>query len=264
MQEWYYVKDGEQQGPVRLERLRELAAEGVLGPGNLVWNRTMRDWTPASEIDGIFSSPTVAVESPADPAEPTSLIDIEPGSEPLQIGACLSRGIELTQRHFSTLLLVGIVHVVISMIAALALGGMDHVLGMGEVQASPWANSPELAGKIPPALEAFTQQRQPSIPNQILTQILSVYLGLGLLRICLNLVDGKAIAVEQLFSGGPLLLRGVLATLIYMILVFAGTLLLIVPGIYLAIRFSPYLIAMVDRNLGPIEALGQAATLTRG
>ena len=46
--EWYYAQDGNRQGPVPEDRLRELAAAGRLRADDLVWQDGMADWTPAS------------------------------------------------------------------------------------------------------------------------------------------------------------------------------------------------------------------------
>jgi uncharacterized membrane protein len=47
-------------------------------------------------------------------------------------------------------------------------------------------------------------------------------------------------------------------------MVLAGMLLLVVPGIYLALRFGQYLNAIVDRDLGVIDALKYSSRITRG
>jgi len=58
--EWYYVKDGQQSGPVSQTRLIELLQEKTLGPATLVWTAEMENWREASTID--FSAPPVALQ----------------------------------------------------------------------------------------------------------------------------------------------------------------------------------------------------------
>ena len=54
---WYYAQDGEQQGPVTAERVRELLADGELDEGSLVWRSGMQRWTPLTEVNEL--RPTV-------------------------------------------------------------------------------------------------------------------------------------------------------------------------------------------------------------
>jgi hypothetical protein len=56
--QWYYADNGQQVGPVPFARLRTLAEEGVLRPGDLVWTDTMSAWAPASTVRGLFAAPT--------------------------------------------------------------------------------------------------------------------------------------------------------------------------------------------------------------
>jgi len=50
---WYYVKQGQQQGPVTIETLRALAATGQLQPSDLVWQEGMNQWVQAGSVDGL-------------------------------------------------------------------------------------------------------------------------------------------------------------------------------------------------------------------
>ena len=48
MAEWYYLlSDGQQQGPVTGTQLKSLAATGSIGPDDLVWNESMKEWAKA-------------------------------------------------------------------------------------------------------------------------------------------------------------------------------------------------------------------------
>jgi len=48
--DWYYSKRGAQQGPVSLDEMRRLLAEGDIAAGDLVWHEGMADWTAAGEV----------------------------------------------------------------------------------------------------------------------------------------------------------------------------------------------------------------------
>ena len=44
--EWFYVKAGEQQGPVDEAALAELRSSGAIADNTLVWKEGMGDWIP--------------------------------------------------------------------------------------------------------------------------------------------------------------------------------------------------------------------------
>jgi|GEM_PF-767206 len=48
--DWYYSKKGAQQGPVSLDELRQLLAQGDIVAADLVWHEGMGDWTAAGEV----------------------------------------------------------------------------------------------------------------------------------------------------------------------------------------------------------------------
>lgn len=63
MSAWYYVRNGQQNGPVGSPELRDLVAQGQLGPDDLVWAEGMVDWQPARSLDGVqWPLPSAAAE----------------------------------------------------------------------------------------------------------------------------------------------------------------------------------------------------------
>ncbi len=53
MERWYFSCDGETFGPVTLAELQQLADEGTLEPGDLVWSAGMADWQPAFRVPAV-------------------------------------------------------------------------------------------------------------------------------------------------------------------------------------------------------------------
>jgi len=47
---WYYVEENEKKGPFEEEIFLELVTKGTITPETLVWNESMSDWKPYSEI----------------------------------------------------------------------------------------------------------------------------------------------------------------------------------------------------------------------
>lgn len=54
--DWYYEKNGAQNGPISEAELKELVEDGSIGQANLVWMQGMEDWAPYSSVFGGMSS----------------------------------------------------------------------------------------------------------------------------------------------------------------------------------------------------------------
>jgi hypothetical protein len=61
VQKWYYAKGGDRHGPVGLDEIRGLRADGEIGDDDLVWRKGMATWTPASNVAEI----NAAAEEPS-------------------------------------------------------------------------------------------------------------------------------------------------------------------------------------------------------
>lgn len=255
MNEWFFAKNGQQNGPVKFEQLRQLAQSGGLDAKDLVWNSSMKDWTPAGEVEGLFSAPAdIAVPAAAGPP----LVEIVPGSEPIDPSACVKRGFELTKRQFGNILLVGLTWLGVSIAVAVIMGLLDKALGIGGTSTyETW----ETAGGAATGFAA-NSNTSPSILNSIVTNIVSIFLSLGLTRVGLNFVSGKAVTVGMLFGEGNKLLRAVGASILFGLMVVFGILLLIVPGIYLALRYGQFMAAIVDRDMGVMDAFSYSSSIT--
>lgn len=94
--------------------------------------------------------------------------------------------------------------------------------------------------------------------------IFSFIAGMGLISIFLNLVRNKKANWEDLFSQYSKALNFFLATILVSVMVIFGIILLIVPGIYLAIRYQFFAAYIIDKNLGVMDALKASWKLTEG
>lgn len=120
-----------------------------------------------------------------------------------------------------------------------------------------------------PQLLGAVWRNQPQFFIVILTILLAVVrlvTDLGLIRIGLKFADSQIPSLSDLYfhTNWRTLLNYFIASILYNLMVVAGIILLIVPGIYLSIRFQYYGYLIVDKNLGPIEALNQSSHLTSG
>lgn len=95
---------------------------------------------------------------------------------------------------------------------------------------------------------------------------ISVYqwLSLGIIRIYLDMHDTGSSNIKRLFSCGSLVGKSIGAGILYWLIVFAGSLLFVVPGIIWAIQFGFYKQILVDKNTGIVEALKQSSAISYG
>ncbi|MGM0442516.1 MAG: DUF975 family protein, partial [Elusimicrobiota bacterium] len=99
---------------------------------------------------------------------------------------------------------------------------------------------------------------------QILGLILRVIMAIGFLKILLKFLDGKSPQIVDLFSYPHLFFKYLGARILYSVMIFAGFILLIIPGVVLSLKFFLYNYCVVDQDLGPIRALKQSSTITEG
>lgn len=94
--------------------------------------------------------------------------------------------------------------------------------------------------------------------------ILEILIGMGIIKISLKFCDQEPARYGELLSAYPLLLNYVAGSIIYGIMVAIGLIFLIVPGLYLALKYQFYGYLIIDQGKGPVEALRLSAALTEG
>jgi uncharacterized membrane protein len=276
MVEWFYARGGQQYGPVAFEKLVELARSGGLNGRDNVWNASMQGWAPAGQVPGIFdvysvhqvsSSYSPSVASSPSASNPYSapqsdwiqsssfvaeggLTEIVPGSELIDPMVCITRGVEITKRQFLHIFLAGLVYFVCVFGLAFVFGVLQGIVG---AISSGGGSTPG---------EPATFSIIISVISQLVQNVATIFLQLGMIRIGLNLVAGEDVTLGMLFGGGSKLLRALGASILLGIAVVIGCLLLIVPGIYIAMRYGQVIVAIVDRDLGIFEAFSYSELIT--
>lgn len=270
MNDWYFGKNGQQQGPVGTEEIMRMITAGELDPNkDLVWNPRMTDWLPASQIPELNGQapPVPQQEIVADQpfAYQTAtgeFSEIEPGSEPLIATACLKRAFDLTMKNLGPILIITIIYVVISIVVSTGLQLFDNAMGWepsGKVYSRDFGSSSNVSYNFHAGGDD-----QLSFPSSIISNIISVFFMLGATRIGLRIVSGHAFDVGMLFSGGKWLIKGFVAYILYGLAIVLGLICLIVPGIILMLRLGAYMNAMVEKDMGIIDSLKYSWNLTRG
>jgi uncharacterized membrane protein len=100
--------------------------------------------------------------------------------------------------------------------------------------------------------------------GQLISFVVSTFFTAGIMNFSLKVARGAPYAFGDIFSGAPFFLTMLVANFIVAIGVGIGLVLLIVPGVILALGLSMTIPVIVDRGVGPIEALKTSWQLTDG
>jgi len=99
---------------------------------------------------------------------------------------------------------------------------------------------------------------------QILGWVINIVLGIGLIKIALSFCNEQKPSISTLFDAWGCFWRYVAAAILYGLIMMAGFILLIFPGIIWAVKFGLCFYFVVDKGLGPIEALKASSRTTMG
>jgi membrane-anchored glycerophosphoryl diester phosphodiesterase (GDPDase) len=97
----------------------------------------------------------------------------------------------------------------------------------------------------------------------IIQAVIDLVVGIGLIHITLKFIDNKKPQYKDLFYYKPIV-NYFLASILQGLIVVGGLILLIIPGIFFAIRLQYTSYLVVDKNLGPVEAVKGSWRTTRG
>jgi uncharacterized membrane protein len=92
--------------------------------------------------------------------------------------------------------------------------------------------------------------------------IVVAIIEIGIINVCLRFIDGLEAKFEDLTSAIGVLVKYLIASFLYGMMVGLGILLFVIPGVYLAIKFGFYGYFIVDENLDPLDALKSSSQLT--
>ena len=119
---------------------------------------------------------------------------------------------------------------------------------------------------VPAVLQGFLEEEAP-VPAMVVGLagfVINMIIGMGLIEVSLRFAASSKPTLADLFSKAYLFFKYLLGTLLYGLIVLGGLILLVVPGIVWGIKFSFYTYAILDEELGPIEALKKSAAITAG
>lgn len=93
--------------------------------------------------------------------------------------------------------------------------------------------------------------------------LVGAVLEMGVIVVTLKFYDGMRAELGDLFSQIERILIYLVSSFIYAMMVLIGLVFLIVPGIYIALRFHFFGFFIVEEGCGPIEALSRSAEITK-
>lgn len=117
---------------------------------------------------------------------------------------------------------------------------------------------------IPSYINEKIGQNAGSIIISTVFYLINTFIAIGTIRIALNLLDKKKAAYSDLLSDDKTFINYVLGSILYGLIVLAGFILLIVPGIIWGIKYQFYGYLIIDKKMAPVEALKKSAEMTSG
>jgi len=282
---WYYTVNGEQHGPLAIDQIKAKIASNELSPEALFWTEGMKEWTKSSAISALAPTsftttspppqstqnqlrdtpahtpspnPYATPNAPVPTAAYQSDASIPINPIPLDVGFCVKQGWKIAIKNLGIIIGLGLIYWIISAMVSGVLGGIAMAID------SP--STTNTANDFTSPSSFLTNQAPAGIASiiaQIISSILDIFLSLGATSFGLKLLRGENPGIAELFSQGDKTWKAFGAYILYILVVIFGTILLIIPGIYFALKFMFYQTAMVDKDLGVIESFKYSSELTR-
>jgi uncharacterized membrane protein len=101
-------------------------------------------------------------------------------------------------------------------------------------------------------------------PLYILGYIIVILGKMGLYQSILMMTTGNKPGFDQFYRNWPQFFSWVVAGILFGLMFVIGLILLIVPGCYVLARYGLFPFFILDKQLGPLEALKQAGEATEG
>ncbi len=123
-----------------------------------------------------------------------------------------------------------------------------------------------LANFLPDIISDMVEKKMPlaAVIIYVVFGILQLIIGMGFIKIVLGFCDNKKPGFVELFSCHRLFFKYLFSSILYMLIVLGGFILFIVPGIIWNIKFQFYPYFIIDKGMGPVEALKASASITQG
>jgi uncharacterized membrane protein len=98
----------------------------------------------------------------------------------------------------------------------------------------------------------------------LLSLVVGIFIAMAYIRVALRFTRGETAEFEDLWMSYPKFLEFLVGSILYGLLVLAGLVLLIIPGIYWAVRYQFFGYCILDRDVGPVAAIKMSGRITKG
>lgn len=98
----------------------------------------------------------------------------------------------------------------------------------------------------------------------ILSFVVGIFINMAQIRIGLKFCDGQVADFPDMLSDYRKFLDVLIGSILYFLLVTAGFILLVIPGIYWAVRYQFFGYLILDQGYSPVDAIKRSGELTRG
>ena len=99
--------------------------------------------------------------------------------------------------------------------------------------------------------------------SAVILALFFVGLDLGFRKIALQVYDRHGSSYKELFSSFALAPKAIVGWVLYCLMVWVGWLLLVLPGFIALLRFAFFPYFIIDKNMGPIDALKKSYEVTQ-
>ena len=98
----------------------------------------------------------------------------------------------------------------------------------------------------------------------LITFVVGMFVNMAQIRIGLRFCSSEVADFDDLYNQYPKFGNFLVGSILYFLIVVAGLILLIIPGIYWGIRYHFYGYLILDQDMNPIDAIKRSGQLTRG
>lgn len=190
-----------------------------------------------------YSAPQTSYESSWGTAAPPTAGDGKIRNVRTDLGSILNYSFALWQQNLGLLVGAFVVIIAVGMVFSYGSQAMAMVLRRGGQQ------------EVAIAVDVLTS---------IAGQLVQMYLSIGVVQLMLKLARHQRAEFSDVFGGGSRFLPVLGVSILFGLAVFGGLILLIIPGIILALMWWPCYYLVVDGKASVGESFGLARTITQG
>ena len=98
----------------------------------------------------------------------------------------------------------------------------------------------------------------------IISFVVGTFINMAQIRIGLKFCDSQVADFPDMVSDYPRFLDFLVGSILYFLIVLGGLILLIIPGIYWAVRYHFFGYLILDQGMSPVDAIKKSGQITRG